>query len=231
MCNRYRTETTAEEIAKVFQLSLGFIAADFNGEYYPGRLAPVIVQPKGAERRLESMTWGFPNFKGPKPLNNTRSEGAPTSRFWKSHLNNRCVFPLSSAVEWKHVVDTATGEVRKVPHSIAFKDGRLGAIAGIFKRSEDAAQSSMMTCSANTYWSSIHNADPSDPRMICFLLDHASINAWLDPSRSHESVWDLLRATPDDVELIATPLAVNKPAKPSKPSKPAKDDKSGGLFG
>lgn len=231
MCNRYRVRATPQEVRDLFNLSIGSESPAIDGEFYPGKPVPVVLELAGAPRRIETMTWGFPPFNGTKPINNTRSESAPASGYWKRHLATRCAFPLSAAVEWKQVTDTSTGEVKKVPHVISFKDGRLGAVAGIYMRSGDEMRCSMMTTKANKFWSSIHNKDPDDPRMICFLLDHASLGAWLDPSRSYDSVKELLRATPDDVELVAAPLGTTKPDNPSKPGKPKKDDKGGGLFG
>ena len=66
----------------------------------------------------------------------------------------------------------------------------------------------MMTCRANSTWAAIHNANPDDPRMVCFLLDQNEINAWLDPEQPYTEVHHLLRPVPDQLDLlIADPIA------------------------
>lgn len=155
---------------------------------------------------MEHMTWGFPPFKGKRPINNTRSEGAADSHFWSRHLNRRCVFALSEAVEWQQRVNKRTGELKKVPHVIRFRDRRIGAVAGIYDDKDDPC-CSMMTCRANKAWATIHNADPDDPRMVCFLLDSEAIAAWLDADKPFEAVEHLLTSVPDELDvLLADPL-------------------------
>lgn len=208
MCNRYRLKAKPDELIDLFDLPRDLAVGPITAEYYPGKPVPVVLHASSGSRRLESMTWGFPGFgKSAKSINNTRSEGASASRFWSRHLHQRCAFPLSAAVEWQHRVDTSTGEVRKVPHTIAFRDERLGVVAGIYSTTDKGSCCSMMTCGANRTWAAIHNAKPDDPRMVCFLLDKPALAAWLDPSRSFDSVRDLLRPVPDESDLlIASPI-------------------------
>lgn len=200
MCNRYRLKAKPDELIELFDLNLPDHAID--SEYFPGKPVPVVVQHDDG-RTLAEMTWGFPPFKGKRPINNTRSETAAGSRYWKRHLARRCVFPLTEAIEWQHQVNTDTGELRKVPHAIRFRDGRIGAVAGIYTHGEEARCCSMMTCRANQLWSTVHNAKPDDPRMVCFLLDHEAIESWLDPSRPFDEVEHLLQPIPDELDLLA----------------------------
>ncbi|MCE9590079.1 MAG: SOS response-associated peptidase [Planctomycetes bacterium] len=201
MCNRYRLNASPDELIDLFDLPRGITLRPIAAEFYPGKPVPVVSQRDGV-RSLGEMTWGFPPFKGKRPVNNTRSEQAASSSYWSRHLMHRCAFPLSEAVEWQHRVDTKTGEVRKVPHTIGFRDGRVAAVAGIYHASAGEACCSMMTCRANRLWSSIHNADPDDPRMICFLPDAHAINDWLDPERPYTSVQQCLAPLPDDDGLL-----------------------------
>jgi len=211
MCNRYHLDATADELIEMFELVRDVGISTFVGAFYPGKRVPVVRQHKGV-RRIEQMTWGFPPFKGKRPINNTRSEQASGSPFWRPHLGQRCVFPISQAIEWQHQVDTRTGELLKVPHSIRFRDGRLAAVAGIYGADGQDSYCSMMTCRANRFWSQIHNAKPDDPRMVCFLLDSQAIADWLDVDQSYEAVKCLLRPLPDAQDLlVATSASSSEP--------------------
>lgn len=139
--------------------------------------------------------WGFPGFGRQKRVANTRSETAAEKLLWRDHLENRCVMPVGEAIEWQWRVDERTGEVIKVPHAISLVSGEVGLIAAI--RHEPTGYPSMMTCRANDWWGRIHNKDPDDPRMICYLQDDAEVAAWLDPERSFEDVKGLLRPAPE----------------------------------
>lgn len=206
MCNRYRLKAKPDELIELFDRLYDQPSQAIDAEYFPGKRVPVVHHDRDGVR-LAEMTWGFPPFKGKRVINNTRSENAG-SPFWKRHLGRRCVFPLSAAIEWQYRVNRETGELRKVPHAIRFRDDRIGLVAGIYRPADECC--SMMTCRANQTWAAIHNADPDDPRMVCFLLDAEAVTAWLAPDRPYESVAHLLRPIPDDQDLlIATPLAAD----------------------
>ena len=202
MCNRYRLRATPDAVMAFFNLSHDARLPVITAEYFPGRPVPVVCQPGGV-RQLQEMTWGFPPLKGKTPINNTRCESAAASPYWKPHLGQRCVFPLTAAIEWQHQINPQTGELRKVPHLIRFRDDRLAAVAGIYGTGSGSACCSMMTCRANRFWSTIHNAKPDDPRMVCFLLQPEAIDAWLDPNPPYETVRDLLRSVPDEADLLS----------------------------
>lgn len=210
MCNRYRLKATPDELIDVFEGIENPPSQPIDAEYFPGRMVPVVHRVNGT-LRLTEMTWGFPPFKGKRVINNTRSEKAATSPFWKRHLDHRCAFAISSAIEWQHQVNPTTGELRKVPHAIRFRDDRIGVIAGICSWQQSEPCCSMLTCHANATWGAIHNADPDDPRMTCFLPDHDAISAWLAPDQPFKAIAHLLRPLPDDLDmLIAEPLAREK---------------------
>jgi len=64
----------------------------------PGSIQPVIYMRDG-ERLVGEMRWGF---KLPdRPLFNARSDSVTTSPFWRERLNNRCIVPAGSMLEWK----------------------------------------------------------------------------------------------------------------------------------
>jgi putative SOS response-associated peptidase YedK len=206
MCNRYQLKAKPDELIDLFDLPCAQSVGEIAAEFFPGKPVPVVYQDRDA-RQFQHMTWGFPPWRGRRPINNTRSEKAASSTFWSQHVGHRCVFPISAAVEWQHQINTTTGELRKVPHIIHFHDNRIGVVAGIYSADQGAPCCSMMTCRANRLWASIHNANPDDPRMVCFLLDTEVIEAWLDPNRPYEAACDLLGPVPDEPSLlVARPL-------------------------
>ncbi|MCC6683410.1 MAG: SOS response-associated peptidase family protein [Phycisphaeraceae bacterium] len=212
MCNRYRLKAKPDQLIDMFDLIREVADLALAAEYFPGKAVPVVRQV-GPARRLERMVWGFPPFKGTRPINNTRAEDAASSRFWAKHLNHRCVFPLSEAIEWQHRVNRKTGELKKVPHVLRFRDGRIAAVAGIYQVGQDAACCSMLTCRANRLWATIHNAKPDDPRMVCFLLDRDAWGAWLDPTQPFEAARGLLKPVPDELDLLMAEPLGSPPAK------------------
>lgn len=206
MCNRYRLSTAPDALYHAFGSVVdGAPSQRIDAEYYPGKAVPVVVQaPTGLH--WSSMTWGFPPFKGSRPVNNTRSETCATSPYWRRHLGTRCVFPLTAAIEWQHRVDRSTGELRKVPHALSYRDGRIGLVAGIWMEHDGAARCSMLTCRANATWAAVHNAAPDDPRMVCLLSDHAAVGAWLDAAAPFAAVQYPLGQAPDEL-IQAVPLS------------------------
>ncbi|QOJ14601.1 MAG: SOS response-associated peptidase family protein [Planctomycetia bacterium] len=201
MCNWYRLKARPDELIDLRWLPRDTRVPDISSDFFPGMPVPVIRRHSDA-RQLDEMTWGFPAFNGGRPINNTRSEKAASSPFWKRHLENRCLFPITGAIEWQHRANLQTGKVQKIPHMISFRDAGIGAVAGIYGVGPGGACCSMMTCRANRLWSTIHNAKPDDPRMPCFLLDPESIATWLDPDRSYERALDLLQPLSDNADLL-----------------------------
>ena len=101
MCNLYRMNRSAAEVASLF----GASAADrinIGENVYPGY--PGLVLASGG---LSAMTWGFPlNTRGksgqplkPKPINNARTDKLETG-FWRASVETRrCLIPLCAFAE------------------------------------------------------------------------------------------------------------------------------------
>ena len=101
MCNLYRMTKTADEVARLFDVTAEQ-GANFAGEVYPGY--PGLVVEGGQAR---AMNWGFPlvltGKQGqklkPKPVTNARDDKLLTG-FWKdSFAQRRCLIPVSQWAE------------------------------------------------------------------------------------------------------------------------------------
>jgi putative SOS response-associated peptidase YedK len=80
---------------------------------------------KDGARRVGEMRWGF---KLPdRLLFNARSDNLTTSPFWKERLNQRCIVPAGSMLEWKK---TGTGPRPK--YRLSVKGRHILGMAGIW---------------------------------------------------------------------------------------------------
>ena len=101
MCNLYRMDNSAAEVARMFGTEAP-TGTNIATEVFPGY--PALVWDGAA---LRSMAWGFPllrkGAKGqalkPRPVNNTRSDRLK-SGFWRpSFETRRCLIPLTAFAE------------------------------------------------------------------------------------------------------------------------------------
>ena len=206
MCSRYQLSVPKKDLRDGFTIRewLGYdeLPDHLNYEFFPstakkGRNVPIIFDG-GNHRALDWLGWGFTSSfpKGNSMIFNTRSETILHRRIWQPHLNHRCILPLTGAIEWQHQFNKTTGEITKRPHVIQLVHGGLGAIAGIYDPEQRCC--SMLTCRANPWWQKIHNADPDNPRMICFLQNEGEIRSWLNSNQNLLHIMPLLRPAPTD---------------------------------
>ncbi|CAA9314566.1 MAG: Uncharacterized conserved protein, partial [uncultured Chloroflexia bacterium] len=102
MCNLYRLKKSSEEVAHIFEATVGAVGNAGGGEVYPGN--PGIVMTNG---ELRSMVWGFPLvLKGkngqplkPKPVNNARADKLDNFLWRFSFQERRCLIPVSAFAE------------------------------------------------------------------------------------------------------------------------------------
>lgn len=170
MCNLYRMNASAGEVAKLF----GVEAPDglnAGSEIYPGY--PGLVLAGGGVRQ---MVWGFPLvLKGkqgqplkPKPVNNTRTDKL-SSPFWKSSfVSRRCLIPISTFAEAEGPKGSKTRTWFSHP------DADIFCAAGIWRDSAEwGASYSMIMTDANEIVSSLHDRMP-------VLLRPDLYDKWLD---------------------------------------------------
>src|SRR5512139_102676 len=105
MCNLYRLQKPADEVAAFFGTilqDLRVAPGNVAEEVYPGY--PGLVLAKGA---LRPMVWGFPlamtGAKGqslkPKPVNNARTDKLRGPFWMASFRDRRCLIPVSAYAE------------------------------------------------------------------------------------------------------------------------------------
>lgn len=181
MCNLYRMTKTVDEIAGLFDAIGAVQGANFGEEIYPGYPGLVIAKDAEGQRKVGTMSWGFPLvMKGkngqplkPKPVNNARTDKLG-SFFWRhSFEERRCLIPLSAWAE----AQGAKGEKTRTWLSIPDRD--LFACAGVWKESDEfgTCYSMVMTDSTGSAASEIHSRMP-------VLLGPQDYAGWLSGSPS-----------------------------------------------
>jgi putative SOS response-associated peptidase YedK len=128
MCNLYKMDHSAAEVAKLFNVTAE--PGNAGGEIYPGYPGYVVAQG-----RLRQMTWGFPlTLKSkktglplkPKPVNNTRADKLDSFMWRYSFVERRCLIPVTQFAE-------AEGEAgNKTRTWFALPDQPVFAVAGIW---------------------------------------------------------------------------------------------------
>lgn len=196
MCNLYKMDRPAGEVAKLFR-AIAVGGSNAPPEIYPGYPGLVVA---GGE--LRSMVWGFPlTLKSkktgaplkPKPVNNVRSDKLE-SGFWRpSFQSRRCLIPVTEFAE-------AEGEVgSKTRTWFALPDEPVFAVAGIWRDTAEwgPAYSMVMTEAC------VHVADVHD-RMPVILRP--------------QDWGDWLGGPPDAAALLCRPypdlMVVNRTAEP-----------------
>ncbi|MEY3703588.1 MAG: hypothetical protein RLZZ561_1208, partial [Pseudomonadota bacterium] len=129
MCNLYRLDAPAHQIADIFDAQAG--GDPWVGGYVaPGRPAPVIVRQDGARVMVPRM-WGVPPPpRVEKPITNIRNLESP---FWIGslrHVGSRCLVPVTCFQEWGGRSGARTQPWFSLPSQPVF------AFAGIWRDSE-----------------------------------------------------------------------------------------------
>jgi putative SOS response-associated peptidase YedK len=136
-------------------------------------------------------------------LFNARSDNLTTSPFWKERLNQRCIVPAGSMLEWKK---TVTGPRPK--YRLSVKGRHVLGMAGIWgpwqnpKTGQWEDTFAIITSDPNTKVSDIHNRQ-------AVILEPREYAEWL--AESERPPIHLLRILPDEDMTIAE---VEPPKKP-----------------
>ena len=169
MCNLYRLDAPANQIAATFAADAG--DDPWAGGYIaPGRPGPVITSNgrPGARRILRPMLWGFPPPpKGRAPVTNVRNL---TSPFWIGtlrHTELRCLVPVTRFQEWSG----AAGAKRQ--HWFSVPSQPIFAFAGIFRQGEDWPTFAFLTTEPNRLVAPIH------PKAMPVILHPEDQDRWL----------------------------------------------------
>jgi putative SOS response-associated peptidase YedK len=179
MCGRYTINIGRKRFETIYQVQAPL---EFEPRFNvaPTQAAPVVVQ---GQDTLEAsmMRWGFQRPNQAQPLINARGETVrqlPT--FASSFRSRRCLVPATGWYEWQ----TLNG--KKQPYYLSGSDQEPLAFAGIWTPSETGERFSIITTSANTETSHIHNRQPviiAQDRWKVWLSDSplSELEAMLEP--------------------------------------------------
>lgn len=202
MCNLYRLDVPANQIADAFGIEAG--NDPWAGDYVaPGKYAPLVIRADG-HKVLVPRVWGVPPPpNGDRPVTNVRNLDSP---FWVGTLRHtmfRCLIPVTSFQEWGGERGRRTQHWFSVPTEPVF------AIAGIWRDSE-VASFAMLTTDPNPLVEAVH---PKAMPVILHSYDH---DAWL--RADWKEARQLVAPYPSQLMSMA-----ELPSAPPKPADPAID--------
>lgn len=172
MCNLYRLQLPAEEVAQLFGVELDR-PSNAGGEVYPGYPGLVLTG-----QSLATMAWGFPlQLRGrngqllkPKAVNNTRDDKLD-SPFWRgSFVRRRCLIPMQAFAEAEGDKGHKTRTWFSMPDADAF------TCAGIWRDSAEWGPSySLIMTAANEQVHTTHDRMP-------LIIDEHDREQWVGGS-------------------------------------------------
>lgn len=195
MCNLYRLDVPANQIADAFGVDAG--GDPWAGDYVaPGKFAPVIIRAD-RQKVLVPRVWGVPPPpKGDRPVTNVRNLDSP---FWIGtlrHTKFRCLIPVTSFQEWGGERGRRTQHWFSVPSEPVF------AIAGIWRDSE-VASFAMLTTEPNPLVGSVH------PKAMPVILHNYDHDAWL--RADWKEARNLVTSYPSQLMVMANVPPPEKP--------------------
>lgn len=158
MCNLYKVDVSAPEIARAFGAVVGH-ASNAPSEVYPGRPGMVVA---GGEVR--SMVWGFPFAQKskttglplkPRPVNNARADRLDSFMWRYSFQERRCLIPVTAFAE-------AEGEKGLMTRTwFTLPDQPVFAVAGIWRDTDEWGPAySMVMTEACLHVADVHDRMP-----------------------------------------------------------------------
>jgi len=168
-----------------------------------------VIFQKNNKRQLEAMKWGLmPTWKKPltdmvKLAKSTLNAKAETLRtlpsFRASVKDKRCIIPVNSFFEYKHV------DGDKLPYLIHPKEQPFFNLAGLYSHYKNPDNNEWLTTftivtePANVFMSDIHNSAKRMPLM----LSNELIADWINPDSPSSMVDEILKYACDDSSLLA----------------------------
>tara|TARA_B110000879_G_C10998176_1_gene442007 strand:+ start:276 stop:920 length:645 start_codon:yes stop_codon:yes gene_type:complete len=178
MCGRFSLHSSKERVIKQYGAQIPF---DFSPNYNIGPSQNVIAltsEPSSKRIIARQLKWGMhpQREKTKKLLINARCESVHTKpTFIESFRQSRCIIIADGWFEWLRENN------QKKPHYFFRKDTRLLAFAGLILNEEEKGHCAILTRSAPTSISHIHNRMP-------LSLTREQVNLWLsNKSFSHVS--------------------------------------------
>mgnify|MGYP000927590785 CR=1 FL=1 len=175
MCNLYRLDAPANQIAMTFAAEQG--ADPWPGGYVaPGKFAPVVVEGREG-RRIVPRQWGVPPPATARqdgryrPVTNVRNL---TSPFWIGtlrHTQFRCLVPVTRFQEWG-AAPSGGGRVPRTQHWFSVPSEPIFAFAGIWRDSE-VPSFAFLTTEPNSLVERVH------PKAMPVILHPEDYDRWL----------------------------------------------------
>ena len=170
----------------------------------PTEQVPVVVKAQG-ETGLEPMRWWLTPAWAKAPdtrysMFNARSETLASSPAFKPSLHHqRCIFPMSSFIEWRKE------GAAKQPYLVRYSEGAM-AVAGLWSHWQ-GLETEFYSCTMITT-EAVAGFQPYHSRQPAFLsLDDAL--QWLDPNVEGRTLLHLLRPQlPKDLEVCAIEASI-----------------------
>ena len=202
MCGRFTLDTTANEIARQFEVEVSeSISSRYN--IAPSQQILAIAQ-KEAARSLVSMKWGLvPSWvkdldSWKSNLINARVETVTEKPSFRSAFKHRpCLIPASGFYEWT---------LDKQPHYFQVKERKLFALAGLWESwsngEDQVVTCTIITTKANTEVSKVHHRMP-------VIIQPSDYDLWLGELDKRKQLLDTLPEV--DLELYPVSKKVNSP--------------------
>lgn len=194
MCGRATLATPREILRALYQLE----QIELEGPRYniaPSQALPVIRVP----HKLEAIKWGLASAGRGRGINVRAETVARAPMYRDSFRKRRCLVIVDGFFEWRR----GAGK-KKQPYLIRRADAQPFALAGLWDRTADGAEScAIITGAAQGVVAPLHDRMP-------VIVPQEGIARWLDASERNPS--DLL--APSAAELVSHPvsMAVNNPA-------------------
>lgn len=179
----------------------------------PTEQVSVVVRSQD-ETGLEPMRWWLTPAWAKRPDNrfsmfNARSETLASSPAFKPSLHHqRCIFPMSSFIEWRQEAGV------KQPYLIEYERGAM-AVAGLWSHWQ-GIEGELFSCTMITT-EAVEGFSPFHLRQPAFLsLEEA--NLWIDPTLEGQRLLHLLRPQlPVSLRVRAIDRAINSSRNKSLP--------------
>jgi putative SOS response-associated peptidase YedK len=167
MCNLYRLDAPANQIATVFD-------ADATGDPWeagyvaPARFGPIITGTR--RRQLRPALWGFPPPPKADPMRLVTNVRNLESPFWIGTLRHpelRCLVPVTQFQEWSGQKGAKTQHWFSVPSQPIF------AFAGIWKDTSEMVHFAFLTTEPNALVEPVHS------KAMPVILHPEDYDVWL----------------------------------------------------
>ena len=208
MCGRYNLLDSPSIQELLEGLGVTYQKGALGNQYNlsPTEDVPVVVSD-GKRVGLEPMRWWLTPVWAKEPTTkysmfNARAETLDKSAAFKPSLHHqRCIFPLSSFIEWQK-----QGAIKQ-PYEIAYEADAM-AVAGLWShwvspQGADLFSCTMITADAVSDFEAFHHRQPA-------FLTRDEAKAWIDPSVEGKDLMHLLqRQLPHPLMIRAIDPAIN----------------------